>query len=93
MPLRELLDELLTSLDTGPLITAFRHYDARPVRAVQSLEPITATPADAEVLGIEPGAPLMLVERTGWDARGRAVEYARDLYRGDRSRFISELTL
>jgi DEAD/DEAH box helicase domain-containing protein len=30
MPFQELLDELLTSLDTGPLITAIRHFDARP---------------------------------------------------------------
>ncbi len=30
MPLRELLDELLTSLETGPLITATRHQDAKP---------------------------------------------------------------
>jgi DEAD/DEAH box helicase domain-containing protein len=30
MPLRELLDELLTSRETGPLITAKRHFDARP---------------------------------------------------------------
>jgi DEAD/DEAH box helicase domain-containing protein len=30
MQLREMLDELLTSLETGPLITATRHFDARP---------------------------------------------------------------
>src|SRR5262245_15927913 len=30
MPLPELLDELLTSLETGPFITAFRHFDAQP---------------------------------------------------------------
>ena len=30
MSLRELLDELLTSLETGPLITAVRHFEARP---------------------------------------------------------------
>ena len=30
MPLRELLDELLTSLETGPLITAARHFEAKP---------------------------------------------------------------
>ncbi|HEV8437394.1 MAG TPA: DEAD/DEAH box helicase [Methylomirabilota bacterium] len=30
MPLRELLDELLTSLESGPLITAFRYFDAKP---------------------------------------------------------------
>jgi len=70
-----------------------QHYNARPVRAVQSLEPITASAEDAAVLKVQRGDPLMLVERTGWDARGRAVEYARDVYRGDRSRFVSELTL
>jgi DEAD/DEAH box helicase domain-containing protein len=30
MQIRELLDQLLTSLETGPLITAVRHFDARP---------------------------------------------------------------
>ena len=30
MQIRELLDELLTSLETGPLITAVRHFDAKP---------------------------------------------------------------
>lgn len=69
-----------------------RHYDARPVRALQSLEPVVARPADAELLQVQRGDPLMLVERTSWDATGRTVEHARDLYRGDRSRFVSELT-
>jgi DNA-binding GntR family transcriptional regulator len=35
----------------------------------------------------------MLVERTSWDDRNRPVEHARDLYRGDRTRFVAELTL
>jgi len=30
MSLQDLLDALLTSLETGPLITATRHFDARP---------------------------------------------------------------
>src|SRR4026208_1303995 len=30
MQIRELLDELLTSLETGPQITAVRHFDAKP---------------------------------------------------------------
>jgi GntR family transcriptional regulator len=70
-----------------------RHFDARPVRAIQSLEPIAAGPAEASLLEVTAGSPLMLVERTAWDAAGRPVEHARDLYRGDRSRFMSELTL
>jgi len=35
----------------------------------------------------------MLVQRTAWDGRGRAVEHARDFYRADRSRFVTELRL
>ena len=69
------------------------HFDARPVRAIQSLEPIAARPEEAALLGVTPGEPLMLVERTSWDGRGRAVEHAIDLYRGDRARFVSESRL
>ena len=34
-----------------------------------------------------PGAPAMVVTRTARDREGRAVEFARDVYRGDRARF------
>ncbi|HWO70112.1 MAG TPA: GntR family transcriptional regulator [Actinomycetota bacterium] len=70
-----------------------RRFDARPVRAVQSLEPVVAERAEAALLRVPVGSPLMLVERTAWDRAGRAVEHARDLYRGDRSRFVTELKL
>jgi GntR family transcriptional regulator len=70
-----------------------RHHDARPVRARQSLEPIVAGEAESQLLDVPIGSPLMLVERTAWDRHDRAVEHARDLYRGDRSRFVTELSL
>jgi GntR family transcriptional regulator len=70
-----------------------RHHDARPVRARQSLEPIVAGEAESQLLEVPIGSPLMLVERTAWDRHDRAVEHARDLYRGDRSRFVTELSL
>jgi GntR family transcriptional regulator len=70
-----------------------REFNARPVRARQSLEVTTAQGSDAAVLGINPGNSVMVVERVSWDALGRTVEYARDLYRPDRSRFVTELTL
>ncbi|MEX1157525.1 MAG: UTRA domain-containing protein, partial [Thermomicrobiales bacterium] len=69
------------------------HYGARPVRARQWMEPIIAGSAESALLDLPVGSPLMLVERTAWDARGRPVEHARDVYRGDRSRFVAELTL
>jgi GntR family transcriptional regulator len=65
-------------------------YGHGPVRVVEALEPVVAQSHSAEVLGVPAGAALMLVERTAFDADGVAVEYARDLHRGDRARFVVE---
>jgi GntR family transcriptional regulator len=43
---------------------------------------------EAEALEVEEGAPLMLVERTAYATDGQPVEYARDLFRGDRTRVV-----
>ncbi len=86
-----LLDEDLERASIYRLME--RLHGARPVRATQTFEPIAADAAEAAVLDVPVGSPLMLVERTAWDVHGRAVEYARDLYRGDRARFVAELTL
>jgi GntR family transcriptional regulator len=68
-------------------------YGARPVRGQQSMESVAAETEEARLLDVPRGAPLMMLERTTWDVLGRPVEHARDLYRGDRSRFVTELTL
>ncbi|NRQ34361.1 GntR family transcriptional regulator [Nonomuraea sp. NN258] len=61
-------------------------YGLGPATAVEHLDPVTARPAEAAELGIAPGAPLMLIERTAYAADGTPVEYARDLFRPDRVR-------
>lgn len=66
-------------------------YGIDPQTATTSLEPAALDAADARHLGARPGAPAILFTRTTLDAGGRPVEFARDLYRGDRARF--ELTL
>lgn len=65
-------------------------YDRAPVRVVETLEPVVAQAHSAEALGVARGAALLLVERTAFDAGGIPVEYARDLHRGDRARFVVE---
>ena len=65
-------------------------YDISMTRAQRSLEPVIATKFEAELLGIEAGAPLMLERRIGFDQNANCVEYGKDLYRGDRFRFIIE---
>jgi GntR family transcriptional regulator len=63
-------------------------YGQRPHRAKEILEPVTAGVREAEALGVAEGAPLMLVERTAYAQSGTPLEYARDLFRGDRTRVV-----
>ncbi len=66
-------------------------YDVKVVQARQSLEAVTTTEYEAELLEMELGAPLMLEKRLSLDQDDRPVEYGKDLYRGDRFRFITEM--
>src|SRR5580704_11676281 len=63
-------------------------YGLRPYRARESLEPVVAGVREAEALDIEEGAPLMLVERTAYAASGQPLEFAHDLFRGDRTKVV-----
>jgi GntR family transcriptional regulator len=63
-------------------------YGLRPHRARESLEPVTARVREAEALEVAEGAPLMLVERTAYARSGEPLEYARDLFRGDRTKVV-----
>ena len=66
-------------------------YGICVTRARQSLEPVIALNYEAELLDILPGAPLMLQRRQSFDQENRPVEYGKDLYRGDRFRFVTEI--
>jgi GntR family transcriptional regulator len=66
-------------------------YGVTVVRARQSLEPVLATEYEAELLAIKPGAPLMLERRLALDQDDQPVEFGKDLYRGDRFRFVTEI--
>jgi GntR family transcriptional regulator len=68
-----------------------KEYGAVVVRARQSLEPVAATEYEAELLEVDQGSPMMLERRLAFDENDQPVEYGRDLYRGDRFRFVTEL--
>ena len=63
-------------------------YGRRPTHAHEAIEPVAADRHSARLLGVSTGAPVLLVERTAFDAEGAPVEYARDLFRGDRARVV-----
>jgi GntR family transcriptional regulator len=74
---------------TGSVYALMRSdYGLQPVSATEVLEPFAARSYEAEALGVEEGAPLMLVERVAYAADGTAVEFARDIHRGDAARFV-----
>jgi GntR family transcriptional regulator len=60
-----------------------------PVRAVERIEPVAADADEAGVLELRVGAPLLLVDRTAYNAHGDVVETARDVFRGDRTRIVA----
>ena len=65
-------------------------YDTRVVRARESLEPIALPPREAQLLGVEPHRPALLIEGLAYDPSGRPVEFARSYVRGDRTRYYVE---
>ncbi|MGW0517459.1 GntR family transcriptional regulator [Crossiella sp. NPDC003009] len=61
--------------------------------AVQSIEPTVTDETESELLGVPLLSPALLFDRRTTDTGGRAVEYARSIYRGDRYRIVSRLSL
>jgi GntR family transcriptional regulator len=75
------------------LYAALEKTGSRPVRALQRLRAILFTAEQAELLGIEAGAPGLLIERRGFLRDGQAVEFTRSYYRGDSYDFVAELQI
>jgi GntR family transcriptional regulator len=87
-PARRFAGMLEEPLDGSLYELLGQRYGARPCRAVEKLEPVRADSHVAQLLGVGRGAPLLLVERVAFDAAGSPVEFARDLFRGDRTRMV-----
>lgn len=82
-----LFPDLLAHRLTGSLYTVLtKRYDHQPHTATEVLEPVIASAEQAGLLRVEAGSPLMLIERTAFTASGVAVEFARDVFRADRTR-------
>lgn len=74
------------------LYAALEANGCRPVRALQRLRAALIAKAEADLLGIEPGAPVLFIERRGFLADGRTVETTLSWYRGDAYDFVAELS-
>jgi GntR family transcriptional regulator len=63
-------------------------YGVHPARADARILAVALDHREAEVLGVKPGSPAIVLSRTIFDAEGGVVELARDIYRGDRAEFF-----
>ncbi len=83
----DLLDDDLT----GSIYEILRdEFYLEPARLHQEVELTQLDSGAAMKLGVRPDVPMLLVTRTAWDADDRPIEFARDLYRGDRLLFVAE---
>jgi GntR family transcriptional regulator len=81
-------------LEDGDLYDHLRDgHGIQVSEAVQTIEPTVVSQAEARLLGVPHLSPALLFERLTSDARGRPVEYVHSVYRGDRYRIVSRLTL
>lgn len=57
----------------------------------QTIEPTVIDEDESDALGVPPGTPAFLFERTTLSSTGRTIEFVRSIYRGDRYKLIAEL--
>lgn len=61
------------------------------VKGQRYIEAVLANDIEAELLGIERRAPLLMLDSVSYLENGRPIEYYHAVHRGDRSRFEVEL--
>ena len=60
-------------------------------KGIAYIEAVLANEHEAALLGIERGAPLLMLDSVSFSEHGQPIEYYHALHRGDRSRFEVEL--
>ena len=70
----------------GSLYALLRtRYAVVPAQAEERIEVQAADAEQAAILAVDPGAALLAISRTSWDADGRPLEFSLDLFRADRT--------
>jgi GntR family transcriptional regulator len=79
-------------LEAEPIFSLLEQkYQMPLVEAEYRMEATSAAPAVAEALGVAPGSPIFLIERTSYCAGNLPVDYEKLHYRGDQIRFVTRL--
>ncbi|WP_043109072.1 GntR family transcriptional regulator [Paraoerskovia marina] len=68
-------------------------YGIAPARAVQTIEPTVVDAQEAKDLDVPVHSPALQFERISWGPGGEVVEFVRSVYRGDRYKIRTELSI
>lgn len=91
-PFKGLTQETLAA-DKGPMYALFEtEFGVRMVRAVERIKAVAADADAAELLGVQPGYPLLSVERLAYTYNDVPMELRRGLYRTDSRHYLNELS-
>lgn len=80
----------LAEVPAGSLYQALEAKGLRPVRALQRLRAVAAR-EEARPLEVEPGSPLLHLERVSYLEDGKPIEFVKSWYRADRYELLVEL--
>ena len=76
----------------GPMYGLFEsEFGTRMIRASEKIRALAADPANAAILNVAVGTPLLSVERVAWTYGDRPVEVRRGLYVTSRHHYHNEL--
>jgi len=77
----------------GPMYGLFEaEFGVQMIRAEEKIRAVAAGPVEAELLGVVPQSPLLLVERRSYTYADRPVELRRGLYRTEAHYYRNELS-
>jgi DNA-binding GntR family transcriptional regulator len=84
-----LLKEKLAGRSLYDVLT--KNYNIVPTRAEQEIEAMACPAAEAKLLNIHKGSPVLHIHRTTFNRDGRPFEQVESFYRGDKYIFHAEL--
>ena len=77
----------------GPMYGLFEtEFGTRMIRATEKVRAVLAEPQAGELLGVQPGTPLLCAERVSFTYGDKPVELRRGLYRTDTHHYHNELS-
>ena len=82
-------DLLSQRLDDSIYDLLIDRYGVACVKAIERMVAVLADQEQSALLGIRVGDPLMAIERVTYDSDDTPVEYANDLFVGDRTKVIA----